>query len=161
MAVVEGGTVKRSGPPARRTPLRRGAPLGRSGALRRAEGGETPREDSAARSGQIRGQGTGLKNTGLKPIPPEVAAEVRSRSKGRCEAKADRRCAGEGHHLHHRAGRGKGRDRADLILDVCLRCHHEIHAHPARSYEVGWMLSRTAPLPEFPAPQPPFATPVG
>lgn len=49
--------------------------------------------------------------------------------------------------MHHRAGRGKGRDRPDLIAHLCHSCHGKVHADPATSYVYGWMIRRTGPVP--------------
>jgi hypothetical protein len=32
-----------------------------------------------------------------------------------------------------------GKHEADNLLHVCHSCHLEIHAHPSRSYEQGWL----------------------
>jgi hypothetical protein len=141
--------VKRGEPLARRTPLKAKTGLKPGKALQRRtpvarpnvppKATEAGRRQRRARSGH------------LTPIPRHVVAAVRARSGGRCEAKAGRGCTGVGEHRHHRAGRGPGRDRPDLILDVCVPCHLAIHANPQRAYAAGWMLHRNGPLPPPPA----------
>lgn len=135
--------MRRSGPPERRTPLERGGPLERRTPMPR---GDAPRRDPEAGTRRSRGL-----SGGLTPIPPDAVAAVRRRSRGRCEVASGPWCSGHGEMRHHRAGRGPGRDRPDLLLDVCAACHAYLHAHPELSYERGWMISRTAPLPPDPA----------
>lgn len=132
--------MRRSGPPTRRTPLRaspaslaRSAPIAQTKAPR---AGRRPQSAAPAKS----------RRSGLKPVAAEVAAEVRRRSGGRCEIGLPG-CAREGQHLHHRAGRGPGRERPDLVAHLCHACHGEVHAAPARAYENGWMIRRTGPVP--------------
>lgn len=66
---------------------------------------------------------------------------VYERSGGDCEAQTVD-CTGRGQHVHHMKGRST-HDPA-LLLHVCLMCHNRIHAHPAESYEQGWMVRRVS-----------------
>jgi len=77
------------------------------------------------------------------PVTPEVRAEVKARSHGRCEARLLGVCTGSGQHAHHRKLRGPGDHRAVNLLDVCLHCHDCIHAHPAKAYLAGLLLRST------------------
>lgn len=52
---------------------------------------------------------------------------------------------------HHRQGRTPitldddteiDVDDAEHTLDLCYPCHLYVHAHPAESYESGWMIRR-------------------
>lgn len=111
--------MKRGGFLARRTPLKRTASL--------KGGGPLPRESKRHReSGRI---------------PPEVRAEVRARSGGRCEATGiHHRCMGWAMQMHHRLPRGLGgKHTAANLLDVCDNAHRVIHANPAISYEIGYL----------------------
>lgn len=44
--------------------------------------------------------------------------------------------------LHHKKGRGRNYINIDTFMAVCHTCHTYIHAHPAESYEKGWMIKR-------------------
>lgn len=70
----------------------------------------------------------------------EARVEVRKRSLGRCEASTEA-CTVTAVHVHHRKLRSHGgsNDPSNL-LDLCTPCHEWIHAHPAVSYERGWMV---------------------
>lgn len=59
---------------------------------------------------------------------------------GDCEARTSA-CAGQAVDAHEKLRRGQGGsivDPANIIL-VCRECHDYIHAHPAESYESGWL----------------------
>ena len=43
-------------------------------------------------------------------------------------------------HTHHRKLRRHGDERPVNLMRVCADCHQEIHANPAESYEMGWMV---------------------
>lgn len=92
-----------------------------------------------------------------RPIPPAVREEVAARSGGLCEAMTGGqgcggpcgdhawRCGGEGrhpaNHLHHKLPRSHGgKHVAENLLHVCDGCHREIHAHPERSFRMGWLI---------------------
>ena len=50
-------------------------------------------------------------------------------------------CTGRAAHIHHRKPRSHGRDDSpENTLIVCAACHTFIHAHPAISYEKGWLV---------------------
>lgn len=53
-------------------------------------------------------------------------------------------CEG-GIEVHHRLPRsGGGSHDLDNLLVICSKAHRYIHAHPAESYERGWLLKRSA-----------------
>jgi 5-methylcytosine-specific restriction endonuclease McrA len=71
-----------------------------------------------------------------------VRKAVLLRDEGRC-----RRCLREAAEVHHRRlkQRGGTKDEETLyglsnLVSVCRRCHNEIHAEPALSYEQGWLV---------------------
>jgi len=82
------------------------------------------------------GKGTRARRAGMA----SARAEVRARSQGRCEALIAPDCTGRGEHLHHRA---KDIHDATSLLHVCHVCHAHVHAHPARSYELGLLTHRS------------------
>ncbi len=58
-----------------------------------------------------------------------------------CRVRVHPRCNGRAAHQHHRKLRSQGgTNDPDNLLGVCVLCHHEIHAHPAVSYEHGWLV---------------------
>lgn len=68
---------------------------------------------------------------------------VIARAFGRCEANTPVCPSREhrGDHVHHvrRRSAGGQHDPANLLL-VCEEAHSYIHAHPAESYEKGWLV---------------------
>ena len=68
----------------------------------------------------------------------QAKADVRVRSGGRCEIVAGTFCTGVAHDPHHRFPHGS--DTAVNLLDTCRPCHDWVHAHPAVSYDNGWLL---------------------
>lgn len=78
-----------------------------------------------------------------KAPPPgfteETKGQVRRRSGNRCEARATG-CTGDAHHFHHRKLRGHGDHSVENCLHVCASCHGHIHARPAKSYLMGWLV---------------------
>lgn len=69
----------------------------------------------------------------------KLRAAVSERANGYCEVRTDG-CALRGGHAHHRKRRSHGGENVlDNLLWVCVPCHDFIHAHPALSYERGWM----------------------
>ena len=62
---------------------------------------------------------------------------------GACEAVTGV-CTGRSHEVHHRLMKSQGGHRTDYrnLLAVCWPCHRWIHAHPAESYDKGWLLHR-------------------
>lgn len=71
-------------------------------------------------------------------MPRDVWQRVHDREGGSCL-----RCGKRGEVVHHRQGRG-GADPHALggLAHLCVPCHLHIHAHPAESYESGWMVRR-------------------
>lgn len=50
-------------------------------------------------------------------------------------------CNGRAAHKHHRQTRSQlGGDEKANLLHLCAQCHGWIHAHPAESYENGWLV---------------------
>lgn len=48
-------------------------------------------------------------------------------------------------HVHHRLPTSQGGTHdLDNLVALCARHHAHIHAHPAESYEAGWLKRRTA-----------------
>ena len=73
-----------------------------------------------------------------RDIPTMVRDAVKKRSGGLCEA-----CGRDGaNHMHHRKLRKQGGEHTleNLIHVHAVPCHHEIHAHPARSYALGLLV---------------------
>lgn len=69
-----------------------------------------------------------------------VVEELFDRSEYACEANTPD-CIGQGQKIHHRRLRRQGGgDELDNLLHVCNPCHLFIHAHPAMSYDAGWMI---------------------
>lgn len=100
--------------------MRRGGPLRRRAAMRSAK----PRGKGAAWS--------------------RSREACETRAGGRCEARCTSECAGRGSQAHHRLMRSQGgADDVSNLLWVCLPCHGYIHAHPAESYNAGWLLRST------------------
>ncbi len=121
--------MKRTGPPTRKTQIKRDGP----GARRFARSRST------------------LERTAMRPAPraepSELAAakaQVRKRSGGMCEASTPA-CPVWPHeavHVHHvvrRPHTGGVHDPA-VMLDCCRPAHDHIHANPAESYERGWLI---------------------
>lgn len=77
--------------------------------------------------------GSGVKWSTKHP----VYLEIWERDKGTCQ-----RCGKPGHQEHHirPADRRENVVCKERIKVVCCDCHGEIHAHPAMSYEDGWLL---------------------
>lgn len=91
---------------------------------------------------------TPLKRTPFRPkrkvskfeFTPEAKAEMRIRSRGRCEV-GSTICRGEAvvfHHIRRRSQRGKGV--ASNGLHVCVPCHTWIHDHTGEAYKNGWLI---------------------
>jgi hypothetical protein len=75
-------------------------------------------------------------------MPPEVAEAVIERADYACELMKPGVCTGRGEQIHHRKLRKHGGEHslANCVL-LCRACHHEwVHAHPAWSYEAGWLV---------------------
>jgi hypothetical protein len=69
----------------------------------------------------------------------EVKAAVRRRSRGICEIRHDG-CTGRASHFHHRKLRGHGDHSEANCLHLCAVGHAEVHADPAVSYLLGWLV---------------------
>lgn len=77
------------------------------------------------------------------PALRRAKRDVRSRSRGRCEARVPDVCTGRAEHAHHVLRRGQGgADELGNLLDCCRACHEWIHAHVDESYERGWLRRR-------------------
>lgn len=64
--------------------------------------------------------------------------EVMERCYGVCEFPG---CAHRADHVHHRKLRSQGGpDTAENCMALCFTHHDYIHAHPAESYDRGWLL---------------------
>ena len=92
---------------------------------------------------------TPLRKVGAKALREQQALRdfrfaVRVMAGGRCQAHTPDCPPGahDGHHAHHRciADRRLGRHDPARGLLVCEQAHRYIHAHPAESYERGWLL---------------------
>ena len=96
---------------------------------------------------------TGLKRTGrLSPISDRrrrrdadyraARTEVFLRADGMCEmfTPACSRVGVEAHHVRGRVGRLL--TDTEWLMWVCRECHDYAHAHPAVSYEKGWLVRR-------------------
>jgi hypothetical protein len=69
-----------------------------------------------------------------------------ARSGGRCEARLEGICAGEGQHAHHVVRRSQGGTHApDNLKWVCGICHYYIHAQPAKAMSLGLLASSAPP----------------
>jgi hypothetical protein len=114
-------TLRRSGP------LRRGRALTRAGRLSRTRPIRSVSRKELSRRADL----------------TRFRRDVRVFAGGLCEARISPVCAGNGSQAHHRLPRGQGGpDLASNGLWVCASCHAFIHAHPAISYERGWLLRR-------------------
>ena len=97
---------------------------------------------------------TPLKRTGrISPVSkrrrardasyPSSRTAIYERAEGMCEARCTTSCAGDGHQVHHVAGRdGPDPHRLGSLLLVCAACHAVIHANPEWAYGAGLMVSR-------------------
>lgn len=71
-----------------------------------------------------------------------------------------RRCRRPASDVHHRTPRGMGGTKSDAVnfglanlASLCRSCHDHVHAHPAESYDEGWLVHHwdnpeLIPLPE-------------
>lgn len=86
----------------------------------------------------------GLLKRRLTVIPDEVKAEVRARSRGRCEIEHPD-CSGYAAHYHHRQLRSQGGPHtAENLIHLCATMHRRIHGHPEASYRLGWLVRQGA-----------------
>lgn len=122
--------MKRSGPPKRKTPIRRGAPPKRGGRIR-----------------AISKKRRTLLATGRR----EAKAAVLARSGGRCEGfemvasvdvEAASYCLGWGTDLHEKKKRSRNGSLTDPenILFLCRRCHEFTETEPAKATEAGLLV---------------------
>lgn len=113
-----------------------------------------------ARSGQECRTGSGIKafkphkqrlrKAGVLPatakprrrLPTRVSQNVRRRSRGRCEARWENgeRCERRARTKHHivRSSQG-GPDVEENLLDLCVRCHDDIHRDVGRAKRLGML----------------------
>jgi 5-methylcytosine-specific restriction endonuclease McrA len=84
-------------------------------------------------------------------VPDDVREAVWQRSDGLCEAQVPWRCLRYARTLHHKLPRSAGGPHTlDNLIAVCSfdgsrdGCHEYIHAHPAESYDRGWLIRRSA-----------------
>ena len=74
-----------------------------------------------------------------KQMPEHVARAVIDRADGRCEVMNPFTCTGFGEHLHHRKISGREHT-VENVVSVCSADHRWIHANPAESYRLGWLV---------------------
>lgn len=74
-----------------------------------------------------------------KRMPEAVAKAVLDRSEGHCEVMNPFTCTGFGEHLHHRKISGREHT-VENVVNVCSADHRWIHANPAESYRLGWLV---------------------
>ena len=72
----------------------------------------------------------------------ETREAVKERDAWSC-LRCGRGVIGQPHAVHHRKGRQcvDPHSPANMVL-LCESCHIHIHAHPAESYDQGWMIRR-------------------
>jgi hypothetical protein len=70
----------------------------------------------------------------------KAKAEVRTRSRGRCEFCIPGVCTGKAQHAHHRQRRRADNHTPENLADVCLSCHAYVHQHPDVGYLNGWLV---------------------
>jgi hypothetical protein len=69
---------------------------------------------------------------------------VEGRADGRCEIRTEV-CEHRGTEAHHLLPRSQGGpDTLDNLAWTCSACHRFLHAHPALSYERGWLRKAVA-----------------
>lgn len=75
-----------------------------------------------------------------------ITEALAERAGGRCEVHSPV-CRGGLEIRHHKKRRSQGgeHDLGDLLF-VCRPCHDYLHAHPAESYEKGWLIRMSADL---------------
>ncbi len=137
--------MKRSGPPARKTPLTAKTELKRKTALSAA-----PVSASAKHRNPAANQRQPKRTTATPPprVPAKVRAALAVRSEGLCEI-AQQGCTRWASEFSHRkkvgAGGRKGAARTDHdvlsnALHACHQCHSAGHRNPVMAYDLGWML---------------------
>lgn len=76
-------------------------------------------------------------------VPPALRDALWQRSGGLCEACGQSMRGGDAH-VHHRKRRSQGGEHSVTnCLLVHGRCHNGIHAHPAPSYDAGFLVRAT------------------
>lgn len=74
-----------------------------------------------------------------KKMPEHVAQAVIERADGACEVMNFPICTGRAGPIHHRKISGREHT-IENCVHICDACHRWIHAHPADSYELGWLV---------------------
>ena len=112
--------MKRSGPPARKTPLKAKAPMRRTS-------DEQPKRRATPREHRQQAE-----------FSEAVKDAVRRRSMGRCEFP---QCMWRAVHFHHRLMRSHGGPgTAENCAHLCRHHHDHVHANPAESYANGMLV---------------------
>lgn len=110
----------------KRTPLKAGKPLTRRTGLQS--------------SSKLKRSRPKARRPSPNDFPEEVKANVRRRSGNRCEIRAEGVCTGRATQFHHRKLRRHGDNREVNCLHGCDACHDHVHAHPGKSYLMGWLV---------------------
>lgn len=133
--------MKRSGPPARRTPLRSGAPLRRQKPLRATEQSKAPRKPLKPVSGRrasVLGERAEVRRTVLAR---DGGCVGRGRAPGRCWHPADADTL-DVHELVNRSAWRAGWLVPENCVSLCRRHHDWVTTHPDEAREVGLHFSR-------------------
>lgn len=84
----------------------------------------------------------------------QVRKNILSRDEGKC-----RKCSRPATDVHHRQVKGMGGTSdprreygAANLVSLCRACHNYIHAHPAESYEMGWLVHSWQDPEDIPVP---------
>lgn len=85
-----------------------------------------------------------------KRMPQDVVEKVLARSGGNCEAMIPfSGCNLQGEHLHHRKISGREHT-VENLLHLCEPCHRHVHANPAESYGLGFLVKMSYEPDEVP-----------
>lgn len=104
--------------------MKRGGPLARNTPMKRVPMVRKPRRPASK---------------GGSDFPPAVREAIEWRSGGWCEAGTPK-CRGHAHHIHHILRRGQGGKGTETNgLHVCEPCHLHIHSHIPEAIERGWL----------------------
>lgn len=138
--------MRRGKPPERKTPLRAGTPLARSGKLKRgASQGYTGPWPSRSRPIKTKRDQPRRRNRRdpAHGLPwADVRLIIHVRAGGRCEL-CDRQLNVHNMEAHHRRSRAVGPDCPCNALALCSTCHHDdTHGQPVRARELGAIISR-------------------
>jgi hypothetical protein len=80
-----------------------------------------------------------------RPSSEAAQAYAECHRRPRCQAAVAAGCSGRNEHAHHKQLRSQqGPTTSENLLAVCLNCHEWIHAHPAESYRLGFMVRANA-----------------